>query len=543
MGLYLLAIGSIDFPVSIEKKHLGEGIYEERVNFLEDYTEVYTGKFDAEGRYQGPYTIKTTDYYGHWIEEQVVMVNGKRHGKCDVKRSNGASYSTCYNMGVKVDCLEKSAEETDLATSAYELLKDRYPWFVYKMNAFGFDDVYIKSYLDTAELLLYQTAVDEEYFNDYFNMIVSDLEETPYDSIIVLNGAISHYLGIQEMKHSELRLAVINRYRSAANSTHNIVNSTFPYYLAAINEKGVDDTDFEIFCDVLDSCMDTRGILNLEDPFFIDSIDLWLSESLEDIYESEEYTTEEIQLFQNNIRPTGRNDFESDPPEVANVVSSFIIQRYKQGDMLKRAAREAYILNKGLVRLPVLSTVFSKNSSATSANLTGYILDEGGAEVTASGIAWAIHYNPTTDDHSLPSQTGTDKFTLTVDELTEGSTYYARTYATNSAGTAYGNCISFVATAPTGTDETENINHSFSIYPNPASILTTFRFHLNKTESIRLTIIDINGRVVLEHDPGILFPGENQFQLDLSDLPNGLYTCLLIKNEITSGTQNLILVH
>jgi hypothetical protein len=217
-------------------------------------------------------------------------------------------------------------------------------------------------------------------------------------------------------------------------------------------------------------------------------------------------------------------------------------QRFEQGDMLKRAAREAYILKKGKIRLPVVTTEFARNNSPTSANLRGYILEDGGAEVTASGMAWASHYNPAAEDQSVPSQIKSGGFTVTLEGLTEGSTYYARTYATNSAGTAYGNCISFVASAPTGIEEHIPDNLNFSIYPNPASTSATFSFNLEGPERISLIIIDMSGRLVYEHEHGILFQGKNQIQLDLSALPNGLYTCLLINNGTPITIRNFILI-
>ncbi len=176
-------------------------------------------------------------------------------------------------------------------------------------------------------------------------------------------------------------------------------------------------------------------------------------------------------------------------------------------------------------------------------NLKGYILENGGEEVTASGIVWASHYNPTVEDQSVPSQAGAASFTLTIEGLTEGNTYYARSYATNSAGTAYGNCIGFVATAPTGIVDQERSDFNFSIYPNPASTVATFSFFLESPERISLSIFDMSGRLVHKHDPGTLFQDKTQIQLDLSALPNGLYTCLMSKNGTAIASQNLVISH
>jgi len=532
LGIFILVgIGSWDaWPIDIEREYKGNGIYEEDVYFLSGRWESYEGAQDSDGRYQGPYRILEKDDDGDLSSEEVVFVNGRRHGKSDHFDEAGKfTHSVYYNMGVRVKDMLKSAVEAGDATSAYEVLQDRYPWLSHKLNVFGFEDAYLEAYLDTVELLLEEYALDEEYFNDYFDGVTSSLEETPYDSLIVLNESISAYLGIQEMKHSELRLAVIRRFRSDGNSTYPTVQTTYPNYLLSINEKSVEDEDFEKFCHVLDSCMDSRGVLDPEDIFFIDSVDLWFSESLMIIYEADEYDLEASYINHH-------------PSEVAGTALVLMYDRFEQGDILKKSAREAYILNKGTIRLPVLSTIFSRNISPSSVNIVGYILENGGEEVEANGIVWASHYSPTLEDQSVPSQTKTGGYTVTIEGLSEGSSYYARSYATNSAGTAYGNCISFVAAAPTALLEHEISNLDFSIYPNPASTVATFSFFLERAEHISLSIIDMSGRLVYEHDPGTLFLDKNRIQLDLSALPNGLYTCLLSKDGTAMLSRNLVII-
>ncbi|MCK4750649.1 MAG: T9SS type A sorting domain-containing protein, partial [Bacteroidales bacterium] len=142
-----------------------------------------------------------------------------------------------------------------------------------------------------------------------------------------------------------------------------------------------------------------------------------------------------------------------------------------------------------------------------------------------------------------PSGTGTGEFSVTVTGLTEGESYYARSYATNSAGIAYGNCIEFTATSTVGVGEDEIIGMDLNIYPNPASVLTTFSFHVESTESMVLTVIDLKGRVVFHRNLGILPHGENQVMLDLSGLQNGMYTCQLSNGQSSKVTRKLVIVH
>ena len=83
------------------------------------------------------------------------------------------------------------------------------------------------------------------------------------------------------------------------------------------------------------------------------------------------------------------------------------------------------------------------NITTVSATATGTIVTEGGFSITARGFCWATTTNPTIEN-SISTETGTlGNLTSTLSGLTSGTTYYIRTYATNSSGTAYGNEVSF----------------------------------------------------------------------------------------------------
>ena len=58
-----------------------------------------------------------------------------------------------------------------------------------------------------------------------------------------------------------------------------------------------------------------------------------------------------------------------------------------EGDMIRKALREAFILKQGIIVVPAAATEFVENTSATEAILHGYIFEDGGAAITARGIA------------------------------------------------------------------------------------------------------------------------------------------------------------
>ena len=210
------------------------------------------------------------------------------------------------------------------------------------------------------------------------------------------------------------------------------------------------------------------------------------------------------------------------------VVNDMLQQYFFKADIIRVAVREAYFIKKGISGFLILATEFISTNSATSVTLKGYVIEDGGATVTSRGIAWATFYNPTINDNKAAQGTGTGSFPAILTGLTDGTTYYARTYATNSAGTAYGNCISFNTNITTAINDIKPLfTQDFSIYPNPASSSVTLNFHLETQGKIQLIVIDMKGQIVIQNDPGNLPPGENEIQLDISALQNGLYTCIL----------------
>jgi hypothetical protein len=161
--------------------------------------------------------------------------------------------------------------------------------------------------------------------------------------------------------------------------------------------------------------------------------------------------------------------------------------------------------------------------------------------VTERGIVWAETYDPTTGDNRKDSGTGTGKFTVQLDGLEQGTIYYARAFATNSAGTAYGNCVKFMATEVSGIQEGRKAGMNMNIYPNPATSLTNFRFHAPSTGRMELSIIDLNGKVVYKLDLGVLPIGEHQLEMDLSLLQDGIYNCQITeRGKIIHGSKLVI---
>jgi hypothetical protein len=102
-----------------------------------------------------------------------------------------------------------------------------------------------------------------------------------------------------------------------------------------------------------------------------------------------------------------------------------------------------------LADLPTVITTAASSVARTTATAGGNVTDDGGATITARGLAWSVSANPTTANSIVPDSTGaTGSFVSSITGLTASSTYHIRAYATNSIGTAYGSDLSFTTLAP-----------------------------------------------------------------------------------------------
>ena len=76
--------------------------------------------------------------------------------------------------------------------------------------------------------------------------------------------------------------------------------------------------------------------------------------------------------------------------------------------------------------------------------------NNGGAEITASGLCWNTTGSPDISDITSDEGSVTGSFTSLMEGLTTENTYYVKAYATNSEGTSYSNEIAFKTTPASG---------------------------------------------------------------------------------------------
>jgi uncharacterized protein (TIGR02145 family) len=93
--------------------------------------------------------------------------------------------------------------------------------------------------------------------------------------------------------------------------------------------------------------------------------------------------------------------------------------------------------------LSTLTTTPISLITMISAVSGGTITSGGNDSITARGVCWATTTGPTTANDKTSDGAGTGNFISNLTGLQSGVNYFVRAYATNSAGTAYGDELSF----------------------------------------------------------------------------------------------------
>jgi uncharacterized repeat protein (TIGR02543 family) len=108
------------------------------------------------------------------------------------------------------------------------------------------------------------------------------------------------------------------------------------------------------------------------------------------------------------------------------------------------------ILHANTEHFPEATTSEVVNIERTSATFYGNITSAGNPIYTEQGFCYSTSQNPTVSNTKVIAyySGNTGNYSCTVSDLTAGTTYYVRAYASGSLGTAYGNQISFTTIGP-----------------------------------------------------------------------------------------------
>ena len=157
-------------------------------------------------------------------------------------------------------------------------------------------------------------------------------------------------------------------------------------------------------------------------------------------------------------------------------------------------------------QIPTVITNDVTNNNNGNASCGGYVTNSGATAVISRGICYSTSPNPTVFNSHTTDGAGFGAFTSLLTNLVENTTYYVRAYATNSAGTAYGNEVTFSIT-PT-------INNGVSVTFNGTTWQASY----------------INGIWYSDYGIWDVYVSQTQGQLPIAD----------VATSITAGTSSAI---
>jgi uncharacterized protein (TIGR02145 family) len=115
-------------------------------------------------------------------------------------------------------------------------------------------------------------------------------------------------------------------------------------------------------------------------------------------------------------------------------------------------------------RPTVASTTAASAITATTATSGGNVSNDGGTTIIARGVCWSTSILPTIANSTTVDAGTTGSFTSSLTGLSSSTLYYVRAYATNSAGTAYGDQFSFTTVIGCGAYVSAGVYKEFSCY-------------------------------------------------------------------------------
>jgi phosphodiesterase/alkaline phosphatase D-like protein len=136
-------------------------------------------------------------------------------------------------------------------------------------------------------------------------------------------------------------------------------------------------------------------------------------------------------------------------------------------------------------------TIITTNSAVSGGKITG----DGGAKIITQGICWNTVPDPVTSDNKT-TEAGSESFTSNISNLSPNTQYYVRAYASNEAGTGYGQNVTFktagdmpVSSSLDATNvQTISATLNGNVIPNFLSTEITFEFGTSSQYGTSITL-------------------------------------------------------
>lgn len=208
------------------------------------------------------------------------------------------------------------------------------------------------------------------------------------------------------------------------------------------------------------------------------------------------------------------------PLEGTNVT---LMVSHVSGDTLESDTSDLFDVN---AVLPVVITSPAATFvTSYSATLEAEMTSHGGNPTASRGFVYDI--NPLPVINVTPAGTGTGTYSAPITGLSPNTTYYFRAYATNSAGTAYGDEYSFT-TINTGING-DNINGNILLLNFSDRLVLDFKNA--ESEDVVIVMFDAEGKQIIRFDENN--PSASVIEIPTAKLAKGLYFI-----SILSGNSN-----
>lgn len=193
--------------------------------------------------------------------------------------------------------------------------------------------------------------------------------------------------------------------------------------------------------------------------------------------------------------------------------------------------------NSYIYRLNHLAKVSSTTESETktSFNTSVVVKSEGDAPITDKGVCWSTSPNPTISNDKTSNGSGSLNFTATANNLTEGSMYYIRAYATNQYGVSYGNEEMIIIGLQIETDAVSNITATTATTGGYVSVPNGLTFTKGLVWAEVSNAVSYNAHSILAETES------NDFTVTLENLTPGVRyyvrACVAVNNEVFYGKE------
>ncbi len=444
--------------------------------------------------------------------ENATFQNGVRNGRSvTTVHPSGPTITRIYERGRLVRTLDNSTSlDLRLGQSSYSLLESSFPWYLEQYFDNPSSKVAFSAFLDEMdERLDEEYGYDVHFFEENFEEILFDLEDEnmfldqidAYENLLLMD---LHIL----FTNFEFRRAIHDKFKQRKQSSYQALHQTYPNFIEHLESAGHNLNEIEHFCLDFESSVSTLIDLEVDDPMFSDSLDIWIFRVFQDILEDEEFISEHLSATNLSYEFSSDQILVKAAPlklvnkihemrsnSIAVDVLSILLDRRYDSDYVMIAAREAFLRRNGHVVPPVM-TVLTDGEEDEPKQIRGNILLRGTEDISEVGFVWDTAYWPDLSTNRKVETEENGEFWIDLDEFEENKRYFIRSYAIYNGETVFSDMLElFLEEETTSVTNRNLLDLEFNYYPNPSS--GEINIDLGKPyNSTKLTITDMKGNIV-----------------------------------------------